>query len=102
MDSSSVEVFGGDGRVTISSHLFPVPLLLPAGTSLPLRIRAPGNRIGVFVDDRPLIDTTDTRFVRGRIGLNVFGGRTAYQDTSVTALQGDPPHARQTRRTGHR
>lgn len=71
------------GRTTV---LADVPLLLRAGTSLPLRIRARGDRIEVSVDGRPVIDTTDTRFVRGRIGLNVFGGRTAYQDTFVTAL----------------
>ena len=69
-----------------SAVLAEVPLLLRAGSSLPLRIRALGNRIEVFVDGRPVIDTTDTRFARGRIGLNVFGGRTSYQDTFVTAL----------------
>ncbi|WP_392756074.1 hypothetical protein [Streptomyces sp. LN590] len=34
---------------------------------------------------RPVIDVTDTRYVRGRIGLKVFGGRTAYQGTFVRA-----------------
>ncbi|MFC9244809.1 GH32 C-terminal domain-containing protein [Streptomyces sp. NPDC057136] len=80
----TVRLFRKDGGQT--TVLAEVPLLLRAGTSLPLRIRAFGSRIEVFVDGRPVIDTTDTRFVRGRIGLNVFGGRTAYQDTFVTAL----------------
>ncbi|MET8330976.1 ABC transporter substrate-binding protein [Streptomyces sp. NPDC005181] len=39
-----------------------------------------------IADGRPVIDVTDTRYARGRIGLNVFGGRTAYQDTFVRAL----------------
>lgn len=63
-----------------------VPLLVRSGTTLPLRIRAQGDRIEVFVDGRSTIDVTDTRYTRGRIGLNVFGGRAAYQDTYVTPL----------------
>ncbi|MFD4946724.1 hypothetical protein ACFVYE_36100 [Streptomyces sp. NPDC058239] len=48
--------------------------------------RARGGRIEAFIDGRPVIDVTDTRYAGGRIGLNVFGGRTAYQGTFVTAL----------------
>ncbi|SFX56525.1 DUF1080 domain-containing protein [Streptomyces atratus] len=54
--------------------------------SLPLRIRARGARSEAFVDGRQAVDVTDTRHTGGRIGLNVFGGRAAYQDTFVTAL----------------
>ncbi|WP_406015965.1 DUF1080 domain-containing protein [Streptomyces sp. NBC_00984] len=54
--------------------------------SLPLLIRARGARTEAFVDGRQVIDATDTHHTRGRIGLNVFGGRAAHQDTFVTAL----------------
>ncbi|MFJ4707491.1 hypothetical protein ACIP6I_21930 [Streptomyces anulatus] len=55
-------------------------------STLPLRVRARSTRIEVLVGDRTVIDTTDGTHRRGRIGLNVFGGRAAYQDTHVTAL----------------
>ncbi|MGW1653258.1 family 16 glycoside hydrolase [Streptomyces atratus] len=71
------------GRTTVLAE---VPLLLRTGVTLRLRIRARGERIEAFIDGRPVIDVTDTRYAGGRIGLNVFGGRTAYQDTFVTAL----------------
>ncbi|MCX4734025.1 hypothetical protein [Streptomyces sp. NBC_01363] len=58
----------------------------PCGGDLPLRIRARGGRIEAFVDGRQVIDVADTHHTRGRIGLNVFGGRAAHQDTFVTAL----------------
>ncbi|MFI5773958.1 hypothetical protein ACIA74_36690 [Streptomyces sp. NPDC051658] len=54
--------------------------------SLPLRIRASGGRTEAFIDGRLVIDVTDTHHTRGRIGLNVFGGSAAHQDTFVTAL----------------
>lgn len=47
------------------------PLPVRTGTSLPVRIRARGDRIEVFVDGRSTIDVTDTRCTRGRIGLKV-------------------------------
>lgn len=62
------------------------PLLVRAGMNLPLRIRARGSRIERFVDGLPTIDVTDTRHARGRIGLNMYGGRAVYQDTYVRAL----------------
>ncbi|MGW5274975.1 GH32 C-terminal domain-containing protein [Streptomyces sp. NPDC004044] len=71
------------GRTTVLAE---VPLLIRTGVTLPLRIRVQGGRIETFIDGRPVIDVTDTRYARGRIGLNVFGGRTAYQDTFVRAL----------------
>lgn len=80
----TVRLFRRDGGQT--TVLAEVPLLLRTGVTLPLLIRARGGRIEAFIDGRPVIDVTDTRYARGRIGLNVFGGRTAYQDTFVTAL----------------
>ncbi|WSJ99618.1 DUF1080 domain-containing protein [Streptomyces sp. NBC_01320] len=80
----TVRLFRKDGGATTA--LADVPLLVRAGTTLPLRIRARGSRIEVFVDGLPTIDVTDPRHARGRIGLNVFGGRAAYQDTYVRAL----------------
>ncbi|MFE7327847.1 GH32 C-terminal domain-containing protein [Streptomyces sp. NPDC057565] len=80
----TARLFRKDGGAT--TVLADVPLLVRAGTTLPLRIRARGSRIEVFVDGLPTIDVTDARHARGRIGLNVFGGRAAYQDTYVRAL----------------
>ncbi|MFD7493879.1 hypothetical protein ACFV8T_15930 [Streptomyces sp. NPDC059832] len=71
------------GRATVLAE---APLPVRAGVSLPLRIRARGGRIEAFLGGRQVIDVTDTHHTRGRIGLNVFGGRAAYQDTFVTAL----------------
>ncbi|MCX4850015.1 hypothetical protein [Streptomyces sp. NBC_00893] len=62
------------------------PLRVRTGVGLALRIRARGGRTEAFVDGSPVVDVTDTHHTRGRIGLNVFGGRAAYQDTLVTAL----------------
>ncbi|MFJ7199081.1 MULTISPECIES: hypothetical protein [unclassified Streptomyces] len=50
-----------------------------------LRIRARGGRIEAIGDGRPVADVTDTCHTRGRIGLNVFGGRASGQDLFVTA-----------------
>ncbi|MFF0048968.1 hypothetical protein [Streptomyces sp. NPDC005498] len=52
---------------------------------LPLRLRVRSGRIETFMDGRPVIHVTDTRYARGRIGLNVFGGRIGYQGTFVRA-----------------
>ncbi|MEU9094850.1 glycoside hydrolase family 32 protein [Streptomyces sp. NPDC048428] len=71
------------GRTTVLAE---TPLLIRTGVTLTLRILARGGHIEVFVDGRPVLDVTDSRYTRGRIGLNVFGGRAAYQDTHVTAL----------------
>lgn len=80
----TVRLFRRDaGRSTVLAE---VPLLVRGGTTLPLRIRARSSRIEVLVGDRTVIDTADGTHRRGRIGLNVFGGRAAYQDTHVTAL----------------
>ncbi|WP_443064028.1 GH32 C-terminal domain-containing protein [Streptomyces sp. NBC_00376] len=80
----TVRLFRKDGgRTTVLAE---APLLIRPGLGLALRIRARGGRIEAFVDGLPVVDVTDTHHTRGRIGLNVFGGRAAYQDTFVTAL----------------
>ncbi|MFG3531320.1 hypothetical protein ACGF8B_31970 [Streptomyces sp. NPDC047917] len=56
------------------------------GAGLALRIRARGGRIEACVGGARSPDVTDTHHTRGRIGLNVSGGRAACQDTFVTAL----------------
>ncbi|MFI5633639.1 hypothetical protein ACIA8E_30545 [Streptomyces sp. NPDC051664] len=71
-----------DGRTTVLAE---VPLLIRTGVPLPLRLWVRGGRIETFMDGRPVIDVTDTRYAHGRIGLKVFGGRTAYQGTFVRA-----------------
>ncbi|MET4641280.1 hypothetical protein ABZY10_09045 [Streptomyces sp. NPDC006539] len=57
----------------------------PGEVPLPLRLRVRSGRIEAFMDGRPVIHVTDTRYARGRIGLNVFGGRIGYQGTFVRA-----------------
>ncbi|MFB8141482.1 GH32 C-terminal domain-containing protein [Streptomyces parvus] len=80
----TVRLFRRDGgRSTVLAE---APLLVRTGTTLPLRIRARSTRIEVLIGDRTVLDATDGAHRRGRIGLNVFGGRAAYQDTHVTAV----------------
>ncbi len=61
-------------------------MLIRRGTSYPVRIIAQGPRIQVLLCGEPIMDVTDTAYTRGRVGLNVFGGRAAYQDTCARAL----------------
>jgi len=39
------------------------------------------------VDGAQLIDVSDSALASGRVGVNVFDGRAAYQDVLLTALQ---------------
>ncbi|TJZ99047.1 GH32 C-terminal domain-containing protein [Actinacidiphila oryziradicis] len=63
-----------------------VPALVRRGTTYPVRILTEGDRIQVFLNSKRIIDVTDTTYTNGHIGLNVFGGRAAYQDTYVNQL----------------
>ncbi|BCW38099.1 hypothetical protein StoSoilA2_41550 [Arthrobacter sp. StoSoilA2] len=62
------------------------PAALSHGVSYSLDAAVNGNRITVSVDGTQLIDVTDSALVSGRVGVNVFDGRAAYQDVVVTAL----------------
>ena len=63
-----------------------VPLALSQGVSYQLDTAIQGNRITVSVDGVQLIDITDAQFSSGKVGVNVFDGRAAYQDLVVTPL----------------
>ncbi|WP_120520305.1 glycoside hydrolase family 32 protein [Arthrobacter celericrescens] len=63
-----------------------VPLALSQGVSYQLDSAVQGNRITVSVDGAQLIDITDAQFGSGKVGVNVFDGRAAYQDLVVTPL----------------
>lgn len=63
-----------------------VPAALSHGVSYALDTSAVGNRITVSVDGAELIDVTDSALASGRVGVNVFDGRAAYQDVLLTAL----------------
>lgn len=63
-----------------------VSALLRRGTTYPVRILTEGDRIQVFLNGERIIDVTDTTYTSGHIGLNVFGGRAAYQNTYVKQL----------------
>ncbi|UVJ39401.1 glycoside hydrolase family 32 protein [Arthrobacter sp. CJ23] len=69
-----------------SSILASVPLALSHGVSYQLDAAIDGNRIAVSVDGAQLIDISDAQFAAGKVGVNVFDGRAAYQDLVVTAL----------------
>ncbi|MBC9725251.1 GH32 C-terminal domain-containing protein [Streptomyces sp. TRM68367] len=63
-----------------------VPALVRRGTTYPVRVLTEGDRIKVFLNGKRIIDVTDTTYADGHIGLNVFGGRAAYQDTYAKEL----------------
>ncbi|MDX3763139.1 glycoside hydrolase family 32 protein [Streptomyces sp. AK02-04a] len=63
-----------------------VPTLVRRGTTYPVRILAQGDRIQVFLNGEQIINVTDTTYTNGHIGLNVFGGRAAYQDAYAKEL----------------
>ncbi|MGP3917515.1 glycoside hydrolase family 32 protein [Nonomuraea sp. 10N515B] len=75
-----------DGMFDDAAALARVPALVRHGTTYPIRILAEGNRIQVFLSDTRIMDVTDTTYTRGHVGLNVFDGRAAYQDTYVKEL----------------
>ncbi|WP_309116558.1 GH32 C-terminal domain-containing protein [Saccharothrix sp.] len=75
-----------DGHFDDGAVLARVPALVRRGTTYPVGILAEGDRIQVFLNGTRIIDVTDTTYTVGHIGLNVFGGRAAYQDTYVKQL----------------
>lgn len=75
-----------DGHFDDGAALARVPALVRRGTTYSVRILAEGDRIQVFLNGTRIIDVTDTTYTSGHIGLNVFGGRAAYQDTYVQEL----------------
>ena len=80
-----VRVFKLSGGVF--TVLASVPSNLGHGVSYALDAAVSGSRITVAVDGTQLIDVADTApLPAGRVGVNVFDGRAAYQDVLVTAL----------------
>jgi levanase len=75
-----------DGSFDDSAALARVPALVRRGTTYPVRILAEGDRIQVFLNLKRIIDVTDTTYASGHVGMNVFGGRAAYQDTYAKEL----------------
>ncbi|MCU1517369.1 MAG: Levanase, partial [Pseudarthrobacter sp.] len=63
-----------------------VPAALSHGVGYALDAAVDGNRITVTLDGAQLIDVTDSSLVSGKVGVNVFDGRAAYQDVLATAL----------------
>ncbi|MBM7440485.1 glycoside hydrolase family 32 protein [Streptomyces sp. HB132] len=75
-----------DGHFDDGAALARVPALIRHGTTYAVRILSEADRIQVFLNDKRIIDVTDTTYTDGHIGLNVFGGRAAYQDTYARQL----------------
>lgn len=69
-----------------TSILASVPLLLTHGVSYRLEAQAADGHLTVTLDGEQLIDVVDSALASGKVGLNVFDGRAAYQDVLVTAL----------------
>ncbi|MFH7340772.1 GH32 C-terminal domain-containing protein [Streptomyces sp. KHY 26] len=63
-----------------------VPVMVRRGTTYAIRVLAEGQRIRVYLDGEQIADVTDSTYTEGHIGLNVFGGRAAYQDTYAREL----------------
>ncbi|MFJ5957803.1 GH32 C-terminal domain-containing protein [Paenarthrobacter sp. NPDC092416] len=63
-----------------------VPAALSHGVGYAVDAAVDGDRITVSVDGTQLIDVTDSALASGKVGVNVFDGRAAYQDVVVTAL----------------
>ncbi|MFC5787794.1 MULTISPECIES: hypothetical protein [Streptomyces] len=75
-----------NGSFDDGAALARVPALVRRGTTYPVRILTEGDRILVFLNGERIIDVTDTTYTNGHIGLNIFGGRAAYQDTYAREL----------------
>ncbi|ADX71906.1 levanase [Pseudarthrobacter phenanthrenivorans] len=72
-----------DGAFTVVAS---VPAALSHGVGYALDASVGGNRITVALDGTQLIEATDSSLSSGRVGVNVFDGRAAYQDVVVTPL----------------
>ena len=72
-------VFNPSGSVLAS-----VPLLLSHGVSYRVEAQAAGERLTVKLDGAEILAVDDASLTSGRVGLNVFDGRAAYQDVLVT------------------
>lgn len=68
------------------SVLASVPLLLGHGVSYRLEAQAVGERLTVKLDGAEILAVNDATLASGRVGLNVFDGRAAYQDVLVTGV----------------
>ncbi|WP_326599855.1 glycoside hydrolase family 32 protein [Streptomyces sp. NBC_01803] len=73
-----------DGTFDDSGVLAEVPALVRHDTTYAVRVLAEGSRVRVFLDGEQVIDATDGTYPAGHVGLNVFGGRAAYQDAYAT------------------
>lgn len=69
-----------------SSVLASVPLLLTHGVSYKVEAVAAGERLTVKLDGAEILAVDDASLASGRVGLNVFDGRAAYQDVLVTGF----------------
>ncbi|MBP1137916.1 levanbiose-producing levanase [Arthrobacter sp. PvP023] len=67
-----------------ASVLASVPVLLSHGVSYSLEAAAAGERLTVKLDGVEILAVNDASLSSGKVGLNVFDGRAAYQDVLVT------------------
>jgi levanbiose-producing levanase len=69
-----------------SSVLACIPLLLSHGVSYKVEAQAAGERLAVTLDGAEILAVNDASLTSGKVGLNVFDGRAAYQDVLVTGI----------------
>lgn len=67
-----------------ASVLASVPVLLSHGVSYSVEAAAAGERLTVKLDGVEILAVDDASLSAGKVGLNVFDGRAAYQDVLVT------------------
>ncbi|WP_232547608.1 GH32 C-terminal domain-containing protein [Propioniciclava soli] len=58
-------------------------VLLAPGVSHRVEVEARGDRLTAWVDGREVLTMTDAAYGSGRVGVNAFGGRAAWQDITV-------------------
>jgi len=66
-----------------SSVLGTVPLLLSHGVSYRIEAAVEGERLSLALDGSEILAVTDASISSGKVGVNVFDGRAAYQDVTV-------------------
>ena len=66
-----------------SSVLGTVPLLLSHGVSYRMEAAVAGERLSLALDGSEILAVTDASISSGKVGVNVFDGRAAYQDVTV-------------------
>ncbi|MES2697695.1 MAG: glycosyl hydrolase family 28-related protein [Verrucomicrobiota bacterium] len=69
----------------VFTTLATTPLTLTTGTWYVIKAKAIGNSLKVYVDGKLQLQTTDSTFAAGKIGLALYKAEASYDDVVVTA-----------------